>query len=204
MFAEQIVAALPAGEEQDYLTALLSRGRQRPDPPDTLSPLGAMVQSLLAGEAVDGDALLAALPEETRAAFARLSPATTVASLEAPMYVMHDVGDHLVPYTESRDLVNNLPPEVLQRYAEFHMFEHVYPRDPTQITRSAPRASRAVRAPLRGLLRADRLTTDGEESSTRRGPAADRRAARMERWSVWSPSQRRSSSTLPRWKPLWA
>ena len=133
VFAEQIVAALPAGEEQDYLTALLSEDDPPPDPPSTLSPLGAMVQSLLAGEAVDGDALLAALPEETREAFARLSPATSVANLEAPMYVMHDVGDHLVPYTESRDLVRNLPPGVLQRYAEFHMFEHVYPRDPTQM-----------------------------------------------------------------------
>jgi len=134
VFAEQIVGALPAGEEQDYLTALLSEDDQPPrDPPSTLSPLGAMVQSLLAGEAVDGDALLAALPEETRVAFARLSPATIVADLETPMYVMHDVGDHLVPYTESRRLVENLPPGVLQRYAEFHIFEHVYPRDPTQM-----------------------------------------------------------------------
>jgi acetyl esterase/lipase len=133
VFAEQIVAALPAGEEQDYLTALLSEDDPPPEAPSTLSPLGTMVQSLIAGEAVDGDALLAALPDETRAAFARLSPATTVANLEAPMYVMHDVGDHLVPYTESRQLVSNLPPGVLQRHAEFHMFEHVYPRDPTQV-----------------------------------------------------------------------
>jgi acetyl esterase/lipase len=133
VFAEQIVAALPAGEEQDYLTALLNEDEPRPDPPSTLSPLGSMVQSLIAGEAVDGDALLAALPDETRASFARLSPATSVANLKAPMYVMHDVGDHLVPYTESRKLVSNLPPGVLKRYAEFHMFEHVYPRDPSKL-----------------------------------------------------------------------
>jgi hypothetical protein len=133
VFAEQIVAALPPDEERDYLVALLNEEEPRPAAPGSLSPLGGMVQALIDGEPVDGDALLAALPAETRDAFARLSPAASARDLEAPMYVMHDVGDHLVPYTESRKLVANLPPGVLQRYAEFHMFEHVYPRDPSAL-----------------------------------------------------------------------
>jgi dipeptidyl aminopeptidase/acylaminoacyl peptidase len=66
------------------------------------------------------------------------SPAAHVANIRAPMFVMHDVGDTLLPYTESRRLLDDLPAEVPRRYAEFHMFEHVYPKDPTQLLRFVP------------------------------------------------------------------
>src|SRR5581483_4839175 len=58
------------------------------------------------------------------------------------------------------------------------------PTRPHPDARFAPRAGRAVRAPLRGLLRADRLTSDGEELAPT-GPrsVARRRTARMERRS---------------------
>jgi len=138
VFAEQIIAALPEGDERDYLAALLARDDTATPPAGELSPLGTMVRDLLDGERVDGDALLAALPPETRAAFARLSPATSVRDLHAEMFVMHDVGDRLVPYTESRKLVATLPPGVLRRYGEFHMFEHVYPRDPSALVGLLP------------------------------------------------------------------
>ena len=133
VFAEQIVEALPPGDEREYLQALLAKADPMPEAPAVLSPLGGMVRALLAGEALDGEALLAALPAETRTALERLSPATSARDLRAELYVMHDVGDTLIPYTESRKLVANLPPGVLQRYAEFQMFEHVYPRDPSEL-----------------------------------------------------------------------
>jgi hypothetical protein len=51
---------------------------------------------------------------------------------------MHDVGDTLIPYTESRQLVASLPAGVPRRYDEFHMFEHVYPRDPRALVQFLP------------------------------------------------------------------
>ncbi|HZU07074.1 MAG TPA: hypothetical protein VFB73_13995 [Chloroflexota bacterium] len=134
VFAEQLIAALPPGEEQDYLSALLAdpeAAAEQAEPPVALSPLGAMVRALLVeGRPIDSEALLAALPPETRERFRWLSPAAHVANLRAMFFIMHDAGDTLIPYTESRKLVENLPPAVPRRYAEFHMFEHVYPRDP--------------------------------------------------------------------------
>ena len=46
---------------------------------------------------------------------------------------MHDVGDTLIPYTESRRLVASLPTDVPRRYDEFHMFQHVTPRAPAEM-----------------------------------------------------------------------
>jgi hypothetical protein len=135
VFAEQIVHALPEGEERTYLeeaTADPAAVRERAPPP--LSPLGRMVYDLLfATGAVDGQQLLAALPPETRADFTAVSPATHVQGLRARMIVMHDTGDTLIPFTESRRLVDALPPAVPRRYAEFSMFEHVMPRDPSEL-----------------------------------------------------------------------
>jgi hypothetical protein len=54
------------------------------------------------------------------------------------MFLMHDVGDALIPFTESRQLVASLPPGVPHQYAEFRMFEHVYPRDPLALLGFVP------------------------------------------------------------------
>jgi hypothetical protein len=140
VFAEQIVNELPAGREQEYLrSALADRDGARQEAPPALSPVGQMVRDLLFdGAAVDGQALLAALPSGTKATFTTLSPAAHVGNLRARMFVMHDVGDTLIPYTESRRLVDSLPPAVAWRYAEFRMFEHVMPRDPGALLHLVP------------------------------------------------------------------
>jgi acetyl esterase/lipase len=134
VFVEQIVYALPAGAERDYLTAALTDPQAAGPPVFPLSALGQMLYDLaIIGEPVDGATLLAALPPAARDTFDRLSPASVVGQLRAPLYVMHDVGDTLIPYTESRRLVANLPPAVPRRYDEFHMFQHVTPRAPSEV-----------------------------------------------------------------------
>jgi hypothetical protein len=140
VFAEQIVNELPAGPEQEYLRgALTDRDGAREEAAPVLSPVGRMVRDLLLdGTAVDGQALLAALPSGTKATFTTLSPAAHVGDLRTRLFVMHDVGDTLIPYTESRKLVDNLPPAVTWRYAEFSMFEHVTPRDPGALLHLLP------------------------------------------------------------------
>jgi dipeptidyl aminopeptidase/acylaminoacyl peptidase len=51
------------------------------------------------------------------------------------LFLMHDLGDRVVPYTESRRMAAAAPAEILERYAEFDLFEHVMPnRPPTDLT----------------------------------------------------------------------
>jgi hypothetical protein len=147
VFAEQVVAALPDAAERAYLTALLAESAGEPgqhadlrsDPPASLSPLGQMLYTLaVEGGRVDADALLAALPPAARATFTQVSPAAHVAGLRAPLFLMHDVGDTLIPYTEARQLVASLPPDLPRDYGEFHMFEHVYPRAPHELLAFVP------------------------------------------------------------------
>ena len=134
VFAEQIVRQMEEGPEREYFLARLADADSAGPPPEPLSPLGDLVYRLLVeGERVDGARLLAALPPTTRETFRQVSPATTVADVRAPMYVMHDVGDTLIPFTESRALIAALPATTPRRYAEFHMFEHVTPRDPGEL-----------------------------------------------------------------------
>lgn len=146
VFAEQLIHALPdeAAEEREWLLARLHTPEAaEPLPPEEvraqLSQLGRLILLLLEAEGpVDSEALLAALPDPSRARFRYLSPATHLAQLRAPVYLMHDVGDRLIPHTESRALAAQLAPELLARYDEFHMFEHVMPRDPAALIQFVP------------------------------------------------------------------
>jgi dienelactone hydrolase len=50
--------------------------------------------------------------------------------LHAHIYLMHDVDDPFIPYTQSRALVAEAPPGVITRYTQFSIFEHVIPDKP--------------------------------------------------------------------------
>jgi dienelactone hydrolase len=56
-----------------------------------------------------------------------ISPSAYLGQLHARLYLMHDVDDPFVPFTESRNLVASAPPGVVARYTEFSIFEHVIP-----------------------------------------------------------------------------
>jgi dienelactone hydrolase len=75
-------------------------------------------------------AIVAQLPEAIRARLESISPSTYLAQLHAHLYLMHDVDDPFIPYTQSRDLVAHAPPGVVQRYTEFAIFAHVIPEKP--------------------------------------------------------------------------
>ena len=86
VFVEQVVYALPPGSERDYWpprSPIPAWSARRKIP---LSRLGQMLYALgVEGQRVDGAALLAALPPDTRETFRRLSPATVVDDLRAPV-----------------------------------------------------------------------------------------------------------------------
>lgn len=75
-------------------------------------------------------ALVAQLPPATLAQLRAVSPATYLAQLHAHLYLMHDVDDPFIPFTQSRDLVARAPAGVVQRYTEFSIFAHVIPERP--------------------------------------------------------------------------
>ncbi len=60
---------------------------------------------------------------------AKASPETYIEGLTAPVLVMHDRNDALVPSAESRRLVAALGDRGDVRYTEFSLFQHV---DPTR------------------------------------------------------------------------
>lgn len=75
-------------------------------------------------------ALYARLPAAQRDGLRSVSPAAHIEGLTAPVYLMHDRGDELIPYTESRRyraalLEAGRPPY----FSEFDIFKHV---DPTR------------------------------------------------------------------------
>jgi dienelactone hydrolase len=95
---------------------------------DTDSP---ELRELLAGTTREhGRELIARLPAATLQRLREISPAAYMADLRAHLYVMHDVDDTFIPFTESRALVVAAPPGVVQRYTEFAIFAHVIPDRP--------------------------------------------------------------------------
>jgi poly(3-hydroxybutyrate) depolymerase len=56
-----------------------------------------------------------------------VSPSSVLTEVRAHLYLMHDVDDPFIPFTESRMLVKQAPPGLVTRYTEFSIFEHVIP-----------------------------------------------------------------------------
>jgi dienelactone hydrolase len=68
----------------------------------------------------------------------RISPTNYLAQLRAHVYLMHDMDDLFIPYTQSRALVADAPPGVITRYTEFSIFAHVIPEKPVPIQTFLP------------------------------------------------------------------
>jgi hypothetical protein len=75
-------------------------------------------------------AIVDQLPQAIRARLESISPSTYLAQLHAHLYLMHDVDDPFIPFTQSRDLASHAPAGVVQRYTEFAIFAHVIPEKP--------------------------------------------------------------------------
>jgi dienelactone hydrolase len=91
----------------------------------------ASQRALLVGVSRDrAKQIVGALPTSMAQRLARVSPSTYLGQLRAHLYLMHDVDDSFIPFTQSRDLVAHAPPGVVQRYTEFSIFAHVIPDRP--------------------------------------------------------------------------
>jgi acetyl esterase/lipase len=132
VMAIQMVDTLPAPNDRDVLARLYLQGDTgaRADVP-TMTPAGRAALGLLDGlPPAETEAALAQLPPETTARLAAISPSRVIGQVHTDLLLMHDLGDHVVPYTETRRMAEAAPPGVLKRYAEFALFDHVMPNRP--------------------------------------------------------------------------
>jgi hypothetical protein len=96
--------ALSDSVDRDRVTAVLRAGdgRLKGDPPRDLGSEAAALWRVLA--TIDYDAALAGLhqlPPSLREVFDGLSPSSSWASLRAPVFWLHDVGDRFEPVSEA-------------------------------------------------------------------------------------------------------
>ena len=91
----------------------------------------ALVRELIEGTTRErAQELIDQLPPAMRQSLDEISPSTYLQHSRTRLYVMHDVGDTFIPFTESRHLVAAAPRGTVQRYTEFSIFAHVIPDRP--------------------------------------------------------------------------
>ncbi len=143
VLALQVIESLPDPGDRAALSAAFLEGSS-PERLDlgTLSPAGAAAARLLLRVPRDEvGRLVDALPLALRARLRAISPSSNIAALRARLYVMHDVGDHYIPYTQSRELAAAAPPGTLVRSTEFNLFSHVLPDRPVPLPTLAEQAA---------------------------------------------------------------
>jgi hypothetical protein len=74
--------------------------------------------------------IVAGFSPQVQEHFAQLSPTTYLRQIHAHIYLMHDLDDPFIPFTQSRELVANAPPGLVTRFTEFSIFAHVIPERP--------------------------------------------------------------------------
>ena len=127
--ARQIVDTLPEGTDRDILDRLFLREDPAArDEVAALSPTGLTMLALLDGlPPAEAEAALALLPEASRERLRQISPSIVLEQVHTPLFVMHDIADRFIPYTESRRLVERAPPGSVERFTQFELFDHVVP-----------------------------------------------------------------------------
>ena len=132
VFTSEVIETLPdAGERETLAAAFAPDGGGLDALPAGMSA-DARVAALLLSRPTLEEArrLVAALPAEGRRKIERVSPKTFVHDVRAPVLVMADVEDSLVPSTESRRLARDFEAQGGDTYLTmFTLFEHM---DPTR------------------------------------------------------------------------
>ncbi|MHB8573764.1 MAG: alpha/beta hydrolase family protein [Dehalococcoidia bacterium] len=109
--------------------AFFVRGPKPVDRAD-LSPGGQAIYDLLsAPDRATGERLLAKLPELAQQGFQTISPAQQLQDVRAPLFVMYDRGDDVLPFTGSRELCRRAKTLGIRTYCTpFSRFGHVVGR----------------------------------------------------------------------------
>lgn len=73
------------------------------------------------------EAALARLSPQARATLAALSPVSAAARIRAPVFLMHDVGDDAIPFSQLAPLATSIPPAAMRRVTALGLLDHVQP-----------------------------------------------------------------------------
>jgi dienelactone hydrolase len=137
VIARQLVDTLPDQRDREVLDRLyLQPDESARADVASMTPVGRAALGLLDGlPPAEAEAALAQMPPATIARLQGISPARVIDRLHTRLFIMHDLGDRFVPYTESRRLAAHTPQGALEQYAEFDLFDHVMPnRAPTDLS----------------------------------------------------------------------
>jgi len=97
----------------------------------TLSPVGRDSYAFLANrDPALVRELFERLPPAKIAELEYLSPRTSIDRVTAELFIIHDVADPFIPYTESRKLKDHLRDrdDIVAHFDELRLFEHVEPK----------------------------------------------------------------------------
>ncbi|MDP9380171.1 MAG: prolyl oligopeptidase family serine peptidase [Chloroflexota bacterium] len=125
VFQGMLLPMLPEGDRP--LLAPLFEGKTT-DIPEGLSPDGRRVAELLLNRDPErAPRLIAALPARMRELLTGISPATRIKELRAELFLLHDVDDAIIPFTESRAFYEGAVNAHDRHLTEIKLFRHVEP-----------------------------------------------------------------------------
>lgn len=137
VFVEIVLEAVPAGPVRDDVRRAISPIVDGDGPSaETFDPvLGATLSGDAAAiyrlvttpDRAAGERAIAALSAGRRAELEAVSPVSAAAGLRAPVYLMHDGADPLIPFSHLGRLVDAVPADSLARTTAFRLFEHIEP-----------------------------------------------------------------------------
>ena len=115
--------------DTEILTRIyIDEGEATPTELASLSARGRIAVRLMDGVTPEeAESLYSALPPSFGENLARVSPVTYIGGIQAPLLVMHDRDDRMVPVTESRRLVQATQDGLDVRYTELSAFDHLLP-----------------------------------------------------------------------------
>lgn len=129
VLARQLVDTLPDPTDRDVLDRVyLQDDPAAREDVERMTPVGRAALGLLDGlPPAEAERALAMLPEATQARLRGISPSLALDRVTARLFIMHDAGDHFIPYTESRRMAGQAPASSVARFTEFDLFDHVMP-----------------------------------------------------------------------------
>jgi hypothetical protein len=128
--ARQLIDRLDSAHDRDILDQVFVDDKPAsPDDLASLSPSGRNAYDFLTNRdpaAIPG--LVATLPPDDIARFEYLSPMMSIANVKAELFILHDVSDPFVPFTESRRLKDAVGDRPNVHFDELRLFDHVSPK----------------------------------------------------------------------------
>ena len=129
VLANELIETMDDQTDTEILTRIyIDKGEATPAELASLSARGRVAVRLMDGVTPEeAESLYSTLPPSFGENLARVSPVTYIGGIQAPLLVMHDRDDRMVPVSESRRLVQATQDSLDVRYTELSAFDHLLP-----------------------------------------------------------------------------